>query len=64
MRHTEAIGAAERKGSDLRGILKAIGAAERKGSGLRDYERPGYEATFLAALEQRAEIAISFCKQF
>ena len=28
------------------------------------YEHPGYKRTFLAVLEQRAEIAISFCKQF
>ena len=27
-------------------------------------ERSGYEATFLATLEQRAEIAISLGKQF
>ena len=30
----------------------------------RFYEHPGYEATFLATLEQRADIAISLCKQF
>ena len=29
----------------------------------RFYERPGYEATFLATLEQRAEIAISLRRQ-
>ena len=28
------------------------------------YERPGYEATFLTTLEQRAEIAISLRRQF
>ena len=28
------------------------------------YEHPRYKATFLATLEQRAEIAISLCKQF
>ena len=28
----------------------------------RFYECPGYEYTFLATLEQRAEIAISLCK--
>ena len=26
------------------------------------YKLPGYEATFLATLEQRAEIAISLCQ--
>ena len=30
----------------------------------RFYERPGYEATFLATLEERAEIAISLRRQF
>ena len=31
---------------------------------LRLYEHPEYEATFVATLEQRAEIAISLCRRF
>ena len=49
-------------------MLRSTGAQTRQRkaeSGSNHYyERPGYEATFLAALEQRAEIAISFCKRF
>ena len=41
------------------------GRRSKAGSGSnRFYERPGYEATFLATLEQTADIAISLCKQF
>ena len=38
-------------------------AAQGNGS-IPFYERPGYEATFLATLDQRVEIAISLSEQF
>ena len=50
-------------------ILRSTDAQTRQRrkaeSGSNRYiERPGYKSTFLAVLEQRTEIAISFCKQF
>ena len=50
-------------------ILRSTDAQTRQqrkaeSGSIRYYKRPGYKSTFLATLEQRAEIAISFCKQF